>query len=101
MLIWVIFAALTASVLYVLLRPLMTGSAEEGSRAAFDATVYRDQLKEVESDRERGLIGDADAEAARIEIARRLLAADAEEQPEGADAEPQAPRAVRCRSVSR
>jgi cytochrome c-type biogenesis protein CcmH len=78
-LIWVIFAALTASVLYVLLRPLMTGSAEEGSRAAFDATVYRDQLKEVESDRERGLIGDADAEAARVEIARRLLAADAEE----------------------
>jgi cytochrome c-type biogenesis protein CcmH len=78
-LIWVIFAALTASVLYVLLRPLMTGRAEEESRAAFDATVYRDQLKEVESDRERGLIGDADAEAARLEIARRLLAADAEE----------------------
>jgi cytochrome c-type biogenesis protein CcmH len=78
-LIWVIFAALTASVLYVLLRPLMTRSAEQGSRAAFDATVYRDQLKEVESDRERGLIGDADAEAARVEIARRLLAADAEE----------------------
>jgi len=79
-LIWVIFAALTASVLYVLLRPLMAGSAEEGSRAAFDATVYRDQLEEVERDRERGLIGDADAEAARLEIARRLLAADAEER---------------------
>jgi len=79
-LIWVIFAALTASVLYVLLRPLMTGSAEGGgSRAAFDATVYRDQLEEVERDRARGLIGDADAEAARLEIARRLLAADAEE----------------------
>jgi len=79
-LIWVIFAALTASVLYVLLRPLMTGSAEEGSRAAFDATVYRDQLEEVERDRERGLIDDVDAEAARLEIARRLLAADAEER---------------------
>ncbi len=91
MLIWVIFAALTASVLYVLLRPLMTGSAEEGSRAAFDATVYRDQLKEVESDRERGLIGDADAEAARIEIARRLLAADAEEHAGGADTETKRP----------
>jgi cytochrome c-type biogenesis protein CcmH len=90
-LIWVIFAALTASVLYVLLRPLMTGSAEEGSRAAFDATVYRDQLKEVESDRERGLIGDADAEAARIEIARRLLAADVEEHAGGAATETKRP----------
>jgi cytochrome c-type biogenesis protein CcmH len=89
-LIWVIFAALTASVLYVLLRPLMTGRAEEGSRAAFDATVYRDQLKEVESDRDRGLIGDADAEAARLEIARRLLAADAEERG-SADAEAKRP----------
>jgi cytochrome c-type biogenesis protein CcmH len=90
-LIWVIFAALTASVLYVLLRPLLTGSADEGSRAAFDATVYRDQLKEVESDRERGLIGDGDAEAARVEIARRLLAADAEERGGGAKAKPKRP----------
>ncbi len=83
MLVWVIFAAMTASVLYVLLRPLAGGGASEGTRAAFDATVYRDQLKEVESDRERGLIGSVDAEAARIEIARRLLAADAEEKKEG------------------
>ena len=83
MLIWVIFAALTASVLYVLLRPLVSGGADEASRAAFDATVYRDQLTEVEADRERGLIGDADAEAARIEIARRLLAADAEARGDG------------------
>jgi cytochrome c-type biogenesis protein CcmH len=82
-LIWVIFAALTASVLYVLLRPLVNGGADEASRAAFDATVYRDQLTEVEADRERGLIGDADAEAARIEIARRLLAADAEARGDG------------------
>ena len=50
----------------------------KASRAAFNATVYRDQLGEVRSDRERGLIGEGDAEAARIEIARRLLAADAE-----------------------
>jgi cytochrome c-type biogenesis protein CcmH len=82
-LIWVICAALTASVLYVLLRPLVNGGADEASRAAFDATVYRDQLTEVEADRERGLIGDADAEAARIEIARRLLAADAEARGDG------------------
>ena len=78
MLPWAIFAVLTAVVLYALLRPLAGGSGGEGSRAAFNATVYRDQLGEVQSDRERGLIGEGDAEAARIEIARRLLAADAE-----------------------
>jgi cytochrome c-type biogenesis protein CcmH len=79
-LLWVIFAVLTALVLYVLLRPLAGGRASDEPRAAFNATVYRDQLGEVESDRERGLIGEGDAEAASIEIARRLLAADAEEQ---------------------
>jgi cytochrome c-type biogenesis protein CcmH len=77
-LLWLIFAVLTAAALYVVLRPLMGGSASEESRAAFNATVYRDQLGEVESDRERGLIGEGDAEAARVEIARRLLATDAE-----------------------
>ncbi|MGC2340346.1 MAG: c-type cytochrome biogenesis protein CcmI, partial [Methyloceanibacter sp.] len=80
MLLWVIFAVLTALVLYALLRPLAGGRASEESRAAFNATVYRDQLGEIESDRERGLIGKSDAEAARIEIARRLLATDAEEK---------------------
>lgn len=78
MLLWAIFAVLTAVVLYALLRPLAGGSSSEESRAAFNATVYRDQLGEVQSDRERGLIGEGDAEAARVEIARRLLAADAE-----------------------
>ena len=42
-----IFAVLTAVVLYALLRPLAGGSGGEGSRAAFNATVYRDQLGEV------------------------------------------------------
>jgi cytochrome c-type biogenesis protein CcmH len=77
-LLWVIFAALTAFVLFTLLRPLTRGVKDDAARAAFDATVYRDQLAEVESDRERGLIGAEDAEAARIEIARRLLGTGAD-----------------------
>jgi cytochrome c-type biogenesis protein CcmH len=85
-LLWAIFAVLTAVVLYALLRPLAGGSASEGTRAAYDATVYRDQLGEIESDRERGLIGENDAEAARLEVARRLLAAD--EEKEGAASGP-------------
>ena len=80
MLLWVIFAVLTALVLYVLLRPLAGRRTSQESRAAFNATVYRAQFGEIESDRERGLIGEGDAEAARLEIARRLLAIDAEER---------------------
>jgi cytochrome c-type biogenesis protein CcmH len=77
--IWLILACLTAFVLFVLLRPLAGGDADSPARDAFDAAVYRDQLSEVERDRARGLIGEAEAEAARIEIARRLLAADTRE----------------------
>jgi cytochrome c-type biogenesis protein CcmH len=78
-LLWLIFACLTAGVLFMVLSPLARTKANDTPRAAFDASVYRDQLAEIESDRERGLIGEAEAEAARIEIARRLLALDAVE----------------------
>ena len=76
MLIWIILAALTAIVLFVLLRPLMAASGAERAPEAFDAAVYRDQLGEIDSDRARGLIGEEEASAARVEVARRLLAAD-------------------------
>ena len=79
MLLWVILGCLTAIVLCFLLGPLYRARAVSHARASFDEAVYRDQLGEVESDRERGLIGENEAEAARIEIARRLLAADARE----------------------
>lgn len=76
MLVWFVLAALTAIVLFVLLRPLMVVRDEARVAESFDAAIYRDQLNEIESDRARGLIGETEAEAARVEIARRLLAAD-------------------------
>ena len=82
MLLWLILACLTAIVLLVLLRPLARESdgdateAASSAREAFDAAVYRDQLAEIDADRARGLIGETEAETARIEIARRLLATD-------------------------
>jgi cytochrome c-type biogenesis protein CcmH len=75
-LIWVVFACLTAIVLLVLLRPLAAPGANDRAPEALDAAVYRDQLGEIDSDRARGLIGEEEARAARVEIARRLLAAD-------------------------
>lgn len=75
MLLWVVFALLTAAVLAVTLWPLASGKASEPTGTASDAAVYRDQLAEVERDRERGLITGPEAEAARAEIARRLISA--------------------------
>ena len=80
MLVWIVLAGLTAVVLLVLLRPLAKAAPESNAPESFDAAVYRDQLAEIESDRARGLIGEKEAEAARIEIARRLLAADGKTQ---------------------
>ena len=42
-------------------------------RERYEIEVYRDQLAEVERDRERGLIPAAEARAAQLEIERRLL----------------------------
>lgn len=75
MLLWVVLAAITAVVLSFLLYPLVGGREAVDERDAFDAAVYRDQLDEIEADRARGMIGEAEAEAARLEVARRLLAA--------------------------
>jgi len=73
MLIWFIFAILTALVLAVLLRPFYRGQTDARSRTAFDREVYGDQLAEVEADVERGVLEAEEAEAARIEISRRLI----------------------------
>jgi len=44
--------------------------------AAFDVQIYRDQLKELDRDETRGVIAKEEAERARVEVSRRLLAAD-------------------------
>ena len=79
MLLWIILAVITAASLAVVLRPIARTRAEDAGRAKFDAVVYRDQLEEIESDLERGLISEIDAEAARIEISRRLLSVNGAE----------------------
>ncbi len=56
--------------------PLLRGSRPVPNRASFDQAVYRDQLHELDRDIARGLITATEADAARLEIQRRLLAAD-------------------------
>lgn len=73
MILWVIFALMTAAAIFVVVRPL--GRAPRASTGGSDLAVYKDQLKEIDSDQACGMIGEAEAEAARLEISRRLLAA--------------------------
>jgi len=72
MTLWFVFALMTAVAIFAVLLPLGVRSRlQSGGR---EAVVYRDQLEEIERDLAGGLIGKAEAEAARIEIGRRLLA---------------------------
>ena len=64
---------LTAAVVAFLLRPLRGGGDAAVAPAHADVAVYRDQLQEIEAERERGLLTDAEFEGARTEIARRLI----------------------------
>ncbi|CAL76545.1 Cytochrome c-type biogenesis protein cycH [Bradyrhizobium sp. ORS 278] len=73
MTLWFVFAVMTAAAIFAVLLPLGLGARNlaDGREAA----VYKDQLAEIERDVENGLIGKVEAEAARVEIGRRLLAA--------------------------
>lgn len=70
-----IAALMTGAAILAVLWPLSRVSARAGSVREADLAVYRDQLAEIERDYGRGLIAEPEAEAARIEVSRRLLAA--------------------------
>ncbi|AOG09362.1 c-type cytochrome biogenesis protein CcmI [Agrobacterium sp. RAC06] len=74
MLFWIISALLTVLVAVVLLSPLLRASARATRYDEGEAAVYRDQLRELERDKAGGLISPEDADYARAEIGRRLLA---------------------------
>ncbi|ARM11580.1 MULTISPECIES: c-type cytochrome biogenesis protein CcmI [Rhizobium] len=79
MLFWILVAVLTAAVAVILLYPLLRGAkAAENSRAG-EAAVYRDQLRELDRDLAGGLITPEEADYARAEIGRRLIAVSAGE----------------------
>src|SRR6266508_5434369 len=73
MTLWFVFALMTAAAIFAVLCPLARG--RRGQRGGSDLAVYRDQIEEVARDRAAGLIGEAEAEAARVEVSRRLIAA--------------------------
>ena len=73
---------LTIAALLALLVPLWRKQSDQPARADFDASVFRDQLAEIERDIERGILSKDQGDAVRIEVQRRLLAAiDREAEP--------------------
>jgi cytochrome c-type biogenesis protein CcmH len=73
MTLWFVFALMTVAAIFAVLWPLSRSSAPQAGGS--EAAVYKDQLAEIERDAAAGLIGVSEAEAARVEIGRRLLAA--------------------------
>src|SRR4030081_1360711 len=73
MTLWFVFALMTAAAIFAVLGPLSRGRRPQND--ASEAAVYKDQLTEIDRDVAAGLIGSSEAEAARVEISRRLLAA--------------------------
>ncbi len=73
MLLWVGFAVLTAVVLAAVLAPLARPVRHDEAAESGTLAVYRHQLGEIEADRARGVMDAGEAEAARLEISRRML----------------------------
>ena len=80
-------ALLTALAVAAVLIPVLRRHRREPPRADYDLTVYRDQLRELESDRARGLVSEKQVEAARTEIERRMLRAARAREAAQAEAE--------------
>jgi cytochrome c-type biogenesis protein CcmH len=73
MTLWFVFALMTAAAVFAVLWPL--GRRGRPQNDGSETNVYKDQLAEVDRDLATGLIASSEAEAARVEISRRLLAA--------------------------
>lgn len=73
MIFWILAALMTFGAALGVLRPFMRTRTFDEAQAN-DIAVYRDQLDEVERERAGGLIGDAEAKEATLEIKRRILA---------------------------
>lgn len=107
MIFWIAIAAMTALVALVLILPLARASSSgaqdaEAQDRAKEQAVYRDQLRELDRDQRDGLINATEADYARAEIGRRLLAVSGGgTQAKGAaDSEPKRPLRRRLAEIA-
>jgi cytochrome c-type biogenesis protein CcmH len=76
MILTLLLIGLACVALLPLVFPLLHRVQPVVDRGHFDRVVYRDQLRELERDVGRGVLTETEAASARLEIQRRLLAAD-------------------------
>ncbi len=68
---WFVLALMTSAAIFAVLWPL--GRSPSRLKSGDETAIYKDQLGEIDRDLKAGLISAPDAEAARIEVSRRLL----------------------------
>jgi cytochrome c-type biogenesis protein CcmH len=86
MIFWLVCAVMTLVVMMLIVTPLLRPKAVGDDNP--DIAIYRAQLTEIDRDLERDLLAPDEAERARTEIARRLLAANKEARPTESAAAP-------------
>jgi cytochrome c-type biogenesis protein CcmH len=89
---WLLLGAMTALAAALVAWPLLRPPAAPSGRRDYELRVYRAQLEELARERERGLLGEREAQAAKLEVERRMLAADATSGPHTGDRGPKAKR---------
>jgi cytochrome c-type biogenesis protein CcmH len=78
---WVIAGLLVAAALAALLRPLVRGAGEGGDQGDTVVAVFRRELANIDAELAQGRLAAEEAEEARAEATRRMLAAaDAERE---------------------
>lgn len=83
MIFWLTVILLLVAVVGAVAWPLLRGQSDARDEADFDIEVFRDQLAEVDREHQEGRLDYAEAEAAKAEISRRILAADAARRANG------------------
>jgi cytochrome c-type biogenesis protein CcmH len=79
--VWAVAALMALVVVIAILRAFF--AVQMGAKASeLDVQVYKDQLTSLSSDLDRGVVSEGEADAARLEISRRILAADKRAQDE-------------------
>ena len=91
--IWIVFATMTGAAVLAFLWPL-AAKRNAASRLDIETNLYQAELADIERDVKRGLMTEADAQAAKAEAARRLLAATAVEPAQAG------PRGVKVASLA-
>ncbi|MDA0663264.1 MAG: c-type cytochrome biogenesis protein CcmI, partial [Proteobacteria bacterium] len=83
MILGILLTLMTLGAAALVVLPLIRAQRTSATRTEHEIEIYRDQLDEVGRDLERGQITTDQADAARIEISRRILAIGAPDAPSG------------------